>query len=215
MEFRQKARIGTLSNSIVLEWLLGKAYQWAPIILADALLFGVVCLHIGRTRISISGLPHPFSQICLHLLNRPKWRSANLNWLRKFTFLNHQPELRFRYRHYFQYLRNSHQGNWWDLIIWLTHHHLLSGRVLHFYDKPAMPSLQNSFLYIHTSDTSCISELPSLNLIPIYVLFWINLCATEVQCSQWNFGGQSNVNTHFEDAYSFLTTKKYLFIEVT
>ncbi len=53
------------------------------------------------------------------------------------------------------------------------------------------------------------------NLISYCVLLRIILCATEVQCSQWNFGGQSNVNTHFEDAYYFLTTKKYLFIEVT
>ena len=31
--------------------------------------------------------------------------------------------------------------------------------------------------------------------------------ATKEQCSRSIFGGQSNVNTHFDDAYYFLITK--------
>ncbi len=138
---------------------------------------------------------------CINLFNRPKGWPPYFYRLGKLSLLNHQPEFWFWNGHHFQYLRNSHQSNWRDLIIWLAHHHLLNGHVLHFCDKPAKPSLQNPFLCIHTSDTSCISELPSLNLISIYVFLWINLCATEVKCSQWNFVGQSNVNTHFEDVY--------------
>jgi hypothetical protein len=35
--------------------------------------------------------------------------------------------------------------------------------------------------------------------------------ATKEQCSRSIFGGQSNANTHFNNAYYFLITKKYLF----
>ena len=44
------------------------------------------------------------------------------------------------------------------------------------------------------------------------VLLCTNMCATEEQCSQWNFDGQSKVNTHLLNTNYFCPTKKYLFI---
>ena len=44
------------------------------------------------------------------------------------------------------------------------------------------------------------------------VLLCMNMCATEEQCSQWNFDGQSKVNTHFLHTNYFCLTKKYLLI---
>ena len=68
----------------------------------------VMSLPLGDSHFSIGGLLCPFSDESLDLLHSPKRRPPNLNRLGKLPFLNHEPELRFRYRDHLQYLRDSH-----------------------------------------------------------------------------------------------------------
>ena len=49
-------------------------------------------------------------------------------------------------------------------------------------------------------------------IVLLLVFLWITMCAAEEQCSQWNFDGQSKVNTHLLSTNYFCPTKKYLFI---
>ena len=66
-------------------------------------------------------------------------------------------------------------------------------------------NLQSHFCWTHLRVTVWTVQTVKPNcyhqIVLHLVLLCINMCATEKQCSQWNFDGQSNVNTHFEDAY--------------
>ena len=77
-------------------------------------------------------------------------------------------------------------------------------------------NLQSHFCWTHLRVTVWTVQTVKPNcyhqIVLHLVMLCMNMCATEEQCSQWNFDGQSKVNTHLPNTNYFWPTKKYLFI---